>query len=89
MVDGKVCNALKDNKSSSSCYICKAKPSEMNNLSKIGEKSCNQETYKFVLSTLHCRIRFMENLLKIAYRIPVRTSEDTTKKGFTEEEKNL
>jgi len=42
MVDRKVCNALTDNKSSSSCYICMAKPSEMNNLSKIDEKSCNQ-----------------------------------------------
>lgn len=37
MVDGKVCQALSDTLSSASCYICGAKPSEMNHLERIKE----------------------------------------------------
>lgn len=32
MIDGKICNVLTDQKSSASCNICGAKPSQMNNL---------------------------------------------------------
>lgn len=38
MVDGKMCQALSDTPSSATCYICDAKPSEMNNLEHVKKK---------------------------------------------------
>lgn len=35
MVDGKVCQVLTDTPSTATCYICGAKPVEMNNLNKV------------------------------------------------------
>lgn len=69
MIDGKVCNVLTSQKSSASCNICRAKPSEMNQLDRIMALPINKENYKFGLSTLHCWIRFMECLLHISYNI--------------------
>lgn len=67
MIDGKVCNVLTDQKSSASCNICGAKPSQMNNLDLIMSLKDNKQNYQFRLSTLHCWIRFMECILHIAY----------------------
>lgn len=53
MVDGKVCHTLTDTKSTQSCYICHAKPKEMNDLKNITTKLANIENYSFGLSTLH------------------------------------
>ena len=39
MVDGKVCQNLTEAKSSQCCYICFAKPSEMNNLQTVAKKN--------------------------------------------------
>ena len=39
MVDGKVCQNLTETKSSQCCYICLAKPSEMNNLQTVAKKN--------------------------------------------------
>lgn len=72
MVDGKVCNSLADNKSSQSCYICKAKPTQMNLLDVIKQKPCNEDYYAFGLSTLHCWIRFLECILHLSYKIPIK-----------------
>jgi len=69
MIDGKVCNVLTSQKSSASCNIYGAKPSEMNHLDRIMTLPINKENYKFGLSTLHCWIRFMECLLHISYNI--------------------
>lgn len=71
MVDGKVCQALSKTPSSSSCYICGAKPSEMNSLDTVRQKEENKFTFEFGLSTLHAWIRFMECILHIAYRIGI------------------
>lgn len=87
MVDGKVCNSLSDNKSAATCYICHAKPSEMNQLDRIVKRTPNQEAYRFGLSTLHCRIRFMETLLNIAYQITVRKAGETKRTKLSEDEK--
>lgn len=69
MVDGKVCQALSDTPSSASCYICGAKPSEMNHLERVKEKKDNISHFQFGLSTLHAWIRFMECILHIGYRL--------------------
>lgn len=69
MIDGKVCNVLTEQQSSSSCNICGAKPKDMNNLERLRELECKEEYYKFGLSTLHCWIRFMEYLLHIGYNL--------------------
>lgn len=72
MVDGKVCQALSKTASSSSCYICGAKPSEMNNLDIVRQKVENKFSLEFGLSTLHAWIRFMECILHIAYRLDIK-----------------
>ena len=46
MVDGKKCNNLTEATSTLSCYICKAKPSEMNELKNITEKLARVENLK-------------------------------------------
>lgn len=70
MIDGKICNHLCNNKSSQSCFICNAKPTDMNKLDMVYERPTNAEYYKYGLSTLHAWIRFMECVLKISYNMP-------------------
>lgn len=72
MIDGKVCNALSGNSSTQSCYICKAKPSEMNNEKALSQKIINQKALSFGMSPLHSWIKFMECLLHISYKLEVR-----------------
>lgn len=71
MVDGKICNNLTDTMSTQSCYVCGAKPKEMNDLKKITEKLPRIENYSFGISTLHAWIRFFECCLHISYRIGI------------------
>jgi len=73
MLDGKVANALAENPSTQSCYICKAKPKDMNNLSAVMKKPCNVTTFEYGLSTLHAHIRFFECILHISYRLNIKT----------------
>lgn len=82
MIDGKVCNVLTGQKSSSSCNICGAKPTEMNNLDRVTILKANDENCKFGLSTLHCWIRFMECLLHISYNLKF-------KKGYASGENKI
>ncbi|CAH0400138.1 unnamed protein product [Chilo suppressalis] len=69
MVDGKVCNAATHTKSTMRCYICGATSSDFNDLTK--ERPCNTENMRFGLSLLHARIRFLESILHVAYKLPV------------------
>lgn len=69
MIDGKVCQALTGTLSASTCVICGAKPSEMNNLSKLKNKQEIVQHFEYGLSTLHAWIRFMECILHISYRL--------------------
>ena len=55
--------------SAASCYICEAKPSEMNNLNLVRNKSIQEGSVEYGLSTLHAWIRFMECILHISYRL--------------------
>lgn len=70
MIDGNCANHVSLNPSQQTCHICGATPSEMNNLDFILTKPCHSEYYHLGLSTLQCRIFFLENILHIAYRLP-------------------
>lgn len=80
MVDGKVCNALTSTSSAQVCYICRVTPKYVNNLTSVLQRTPDTSTFKFGLSVLHAKIRFMECLLHIAYRIHLkkwRVSKDS------------
>ena len=64
MIDGKITSYLSDT-SAAVCDICKAKPSEMNNLEAFSQREKNEEMYQYGLSSLHAWIRCMECLLHI------------------------
>lgn len=83
MIDGKVCNAATDTKSTSRCYICGATSKDFNNLSKKNE-IC-PESLEFGLSILHARIRLFESILHLAYKLPVKKYRQRR----TESEKKL
>lgn len=70
MLDGKTAQTVTNTASSAVCYICKAKPSEMNQLATISRKAVDGEACKLGLSSLHARIKFMECILHIAYNKP-------------------
>lgn len=69
MIDGKVYNVLTDQKSTTSCNICGVSPKHIHDLEYIKELRINEKYYKFGLSTIHCRIRFMKCLLHISYNL--------------------
>lgn len=69
MIDGKVCNAATNTKSTSRCFICKATSKDFNDLSKKYEVS--PETLEFGLSVLHARIRIFESILHLGYKLEV------------------
>nr|XP_022901971.1 uncharacterized protein LOC111414763 [Onthophagus taurus] len=70
MVDGKVCNAATQTKSTMRCYICNATSSEFNDLAK--SRLPKKENLSFGLSLLHARIRFFESMLHLAYKLPIK-----------------
>ena len=73
MVDGKVVNALTDQRSTQSCNICKAKPSEMNgDLQTLHEKQVDNDAMSYGLSPLHCTIRGFEYILHLGYRMEIK-----------------
>lgn len=69
MIDGKVAQALMDTASMAVCPICKAKPTEMNDLKLLEIKPVYEEAIQLGLSPLHARIKFMECILHIAYNM--------------------
>ncbi|KAF0313705.1 hypothetical protein FJT64_015838 [Amphibalanus amphitrite] len=87
MVDGKVVNAVTGTPSSQTCSICGATPRAMNNLEAVSTRPIRNLQYG--ISTLHCWIRAMEALLRIAYRIRLckRTARDDQEKKLVEETK--
>lgn len=78
MIDGAVLNVLNENKSSSTCVLCGAKPSEMNRMP-IFERPVNEGCYKYGLSTLHAWIKCFECILHIAYKQSIKTWRKTGK----------
>lgn len=67
MIDGKIAQTITDTSSNAVCYICKAKPTEMNKLEHLKTKEVNTDAFKVGLSPLHARLKFMECILHIAY----------------------
>ncbi|KAL4711296.1 hypothetical protein ACJJTC_019137 [Scirpophaga incertulas] len=72
MIDGKATSILCDT-SSHRCDICKATPTEMNNLPLIVSKPTDPDLCRYGLSSLHIWIRMMECILHIAYRLTIQT----------------
>lgn len=69
MLDGKVAQVVTDTPSASNCIICQAKPSQLNDLSRIGIIPTKEEAIQLGMSPLHARIRFMEYILKLGYNL--------------------
>lgn len=73
MVDQKVINHLTGNKGLSSCYICHAKPTQMNSIVQTGQKLVDEEdNFQYGISSLHAKINTFECLLHIGYKLKVR-----------------
>lgn len=72
MIDGKV-HSIISGTSAAVCDLCKARPSEMNNLEEVRAKPVNTDLYKHGFSSLHAWIRSMECLLHIAYRMDIKS----------------
>lgn len=71
MVDGKVCNALTNTKSSQTCFICSATPKILKNPNAMLPPD-RVENYSYGLSTLHAWIRTFEFLLHLSYRLDIK-----------------
>lgn len=87
MIDGAVVNILTNNKSASCCFMCGAKPTEMNREKSIYNKEIKDEHLKYGLSTLHALIKCFECLLHIGYKLPLKTwrvAGDEKKKKLSE-----
>lgn len=91
MIDGKITSQL-SNTSTATCDICKAKPSEMNDIDIVLQRSPSEDIYKFGLSSLHARIRCMECILHIAYRLDFKQWQakgETLKQQLAIRKKNI
>ena len=73
MVDGKVCNALTDTKSTQKCFLCGATSKQFNKIDEVLEMEVKSDYLQFGLSILHGWIRCFECLLHIAYKIPIQS----------------
>ncbi|KAH9644351.1 hypothetical protein HF086_003136 [Spodoptera exigua] len=72
MIDGKV-HSIISGTSAAVCDLCKARPSEMNNLEEVRAKPVNTDVYKHGFSSLHAWSRSMECLLHISYRMDTKS----------------
>lgn len=72
MIDGKVASSITGTSTMAVCFICGAKPTEMNDIDALILRNTSDESLKFGISPLHARIKFMECILHIAYRLTFR-----------------
>ena len=72
MTDGKICTAITTKSSAPVCYKCGAAPKHMNCINEIVLRDADIKTYRFRLSTLHARVRFLECLLHIANSLEIK-----------------
>lgn len=70
MIDGKVSSAV-TNTGAATCNVCKAKPSEMNNIDGVLKRECSSSSLEIALPVLHLNIRFLEYFMNIAKRLNV------------------
>ncbi|KAL7289067.1 hypothetical protein TKK_0017020 [Trichogramma kaykai] len=66
MIDRKVCNALTENNSTQSCFLCKARSTEMNKFDVIMRKDVTEDYFKYGLPVLHAHIKLV---LHVSYRM--------------------
>lgn len=74
VIDGKVLNILTETKSTQSCPICGASPTDFINIKdyKCERFKPKEMNLKYGISPLHCQIRFFEYLLHLAYKSDVK-----------------
>lgn len=72
MIDGKVHTYISET-STAVCDLCKARPSEMNQLDVVRLRTVQEDLLKYGLSSLHAWIRSMECLLHIAYKLETKS----------------
>lgn len=72
MIDGKVCNAITETSSTQKCFICGASSRSFNDIDSMLTREVKTENLEFGLSVLHGWIRFFENLLHLAYKLPLK-----------------
>lgn len=65
-----MCNAATDTSSTMKCFICGLTSKDFNSLDKTGVEKV--ENLRFGPSTLHARIRFLEAILHLAYKLPIK-----------------
>lgn len=92
MIDGKICNAVAENKSTLRCYICKATAHNFHDIDEMLRLRASiqqKECFTFGISILHGWIRLFECLLHLSYKLTVkkRTIREKNDKEKIEERK--
>lgn len=72
MVDGKVCNAISETKSTQKCFLCGATSAMFNKIEDMIKREVNKQHLAFGLSVLHGWIRTFDFLLHVAYKLPIK-----------------
>lgn len=72
MVDGKVCNAISETKSTQKCFLCGATSAMFNKIEDMIKREVNKQHLAFGLSVLHGWIRMFEFLLHVAYKLIIK-----------------
>ena len=82
MMDGKVCAALNNATSSSTWYLCQpmTKPSLMNNLNLIKNKTTTRSALLYGISSLHLLMNTMESILNLSYKLSTKKMVCTNSK---------
>lgn len=80
MIDGKVNNAVTGTRSAMCCSLCGETSKYFNDIDAMLRVEINASRLQYGLSTLHCWIRFMECLLKVARKSVVGKWKCTTEK---------
>lgn len=71
MIDGKARNILTDTSSMATCCACGATPTAMT-VSSVVNRPVNTAVFKYGISVLHARIRFLECVLHVSYRLEIK-----------------
>lgn len=71
MIDGKARNMMTETSSMGTCCACGATPSKMAVTSAI-QRQVDMSVYAYGISVLHSRIRFLECLLHVAYKMEIK-----------------
>lgn len=90
MIDGKVFQVITRTKSSQACGICKATPTQFNDLTNLSVRfKPKEDTLNYGVSVLHLWIRTFEMLLHVSYRLGIKEWQlrGAVKKNMAKERK--